>query len=279
MLKIGEFSRLSQVTVKCLHHYDDIGLLHPAHVDAATGYRYYTLEQLPRLHRIMALKELGLSLEQIGLMLNEELPTEQIRGMLRLRQAEVQQHIHEDMKRLAMLEFRLRMIEAEDDFPELDVVVKRVEAMRVLSLMLTEPREMAVVANAIRRAIAAGDIKYIFGMDVLHGDDIWVAREPSFPGHELILVVRDDQPGDVEVEGVGLFALREEPAIERAATLMLHGGEREAKFQKIALLQRWAVAHGYKPRRLIRALNHLGPVQTLDSSQWVTEVQLVVDHV
>jgi DNA-binding transcriptional MerR regulator len=77
MLKIGEFSRLSQVTIKCLHHYDDLGLLHPAHVDPSTGYRYYTLEQLPRLHRIMALKELGLSLEQIGVMLDEDLPTEQ----------------------------------------------------------------------------------------------------------------------------------------------------------------------------------------------------------
>ena len=68
MLKIGEFSQLSQVTVKTLHHYDEIGLLKPAHIDRFTNYRYYTVEQLPRIHRIMALKELGLSLEQIGLM-------------------------------------------------------------------------------------------------------------------------------------------------------------------------------------------------------------------
>jgi DNA-binding transcriptional MerR regulator len=87
MLKIGDFSRLGQVTVKTLHHYDDLGLLHPAHIDASTSYRYYTLEQLPRLHRIMALKELGLFLEQIGLLLDKELSTEQIRGMLSLKQA------------------------------------------------------------------------------------------------------------------------------------------------------------------------------------------------
>jgi DNA-binding transcriptional MerR regulator len=92
MLKIGDFARLGQVTVKTLHHYDDLGLLRPAHIDASTSYRYYLLEQLPRLHRIMALKELGLSLEQIGLLLDEEVPTEQIRGMLRLKRAEIQQH-------------------------------------------------------------------------------------------------------------------------------------------------------------------------------------------
>jgi DNA-binding transcriptional MerR regulator len=57
MLRIGEFSRLSQVTVKTLHHYDSIGLLKPSHVDPFTDYRYYTLDQLPRIHSIMALKE------------------------------------------------------------------------------------------------------------------------------------------------------------------------------------------------------------------------------
>jgi DNA-binding transcriptional MerR regulator len=77
------------VTVKTLHHYDDLGLLRPAQIDASTSYRYYALEQLPRLYRIMALKELGLSLEQIGRLLDGEVSTEQIRGMLRLKQAEL----------------------------------------------------------------------------------------------------------------------------------------------------------------------------------------------
>ncbi len=279
MLKIGEFSRLSQVTVKCLHHYDDLGLLRPAQVDPATGYRYYTLEQLPRLHRIMALKELGLSLEQIRLMLDEEVPTEQIRGMLRLRRAEIQQRLHEDQKQLTMLEFRLKMIEAEEAFPELDVVIKRLEPMRVLSMMRTEKHERREdVARAIRRAIAAGEIKYTgVGMDVVHGDDIWEALKLDFPGHEFILGVADDQPGDVKVEGLGVFVLRDEPAIETAATLMLHGGEPDERFEKIALLQRWAVAHGYKLCGQIRALNHRGPLETMDRTEWMTEIQLVVE--
>ena len=63
MLKIGDFSKLSYVSAKALRHYDDLGLLQPAHIDPATGYRYYTVDQLPRLHRILALKDLGLALE------------------------------------------------------------------------------------------------------------------------------------------------------------------------------------------------------------------------
>ena len=93
MFRIGDFSRLSQVPVTALRFYDDMGLFKPAQVDRFTGYRYYTLEQLPRLNRILALRDLGLSLEQIAELLDEAVPAEQIRGMLRLKQAELQQHI------------------------------------------------------------------------------------------------------------------------------------------------------------------------------------------
>ena len=66
MLKIGDFARLSQVSVVALRHYDEIGLLRPVKVDPFTGYRYYSTDQLPRLNRILALKDLGFSLEQIA---------------------------------------------------------------------------------------------------------------------------------------------------------------------------------------------------------------------
>jgi DNA-binding transcriptional MerR regulator len=66
MLKIGHFSKLSHVTVKALRLYDQLGLLKPSHVDHFTGYRYYLADQLPRLNRILAFKDLGFSLEQIA---------------------------------------------------------------------------------------------------------------------------------------------------------------------------------------------------------------------
>lgn len=80
MFKIGEFSKLSLVPAKTLRYYDQIGLLKPNEVDHFTGYRYYSASQLPRLNRILALKDLGLSLEEIGRLLDEELTAAQIRG-------------------------------------------------------------------------------------------------------------------------------------------------------------------------------------------------------
>ncbi|MEA2853942.1 MAG: hypothetical protein QOE02_3961 [Rhodospirillaceae bacterium] len=62
MLRIGTFSRRGRVSVKALRHYEAIGLLKPAHVDGATGYRYYEPSQLDDLHRLMVLRALGLPL-------------------------------------------------------------------------------------------------------------------------------------------------------------------------------------------------------------------------
>ena len=65
MFKIGEFSKIAQVSISQLHYYDEIGLFTPGHIDQATGYRYYDAHQLPLLNRIIALKDLGLQLNQI----------------------------------------------------------------------------------------------------------------------------------------------------------------------------------------------------------------------
>ncbi len=110
MLKIGEFSQLAQVTVRTLHHYDDLGLLKPAHIDPQSDYRYYTIEQLPRLNRIVALKDLGLSLDQIAHLLDCAVSAEELRGMLELRQADIAQHIATEQATLARVAARLRLI-------------------------------------------------------------------------------------------------------------------------------------------------------------------------
>jgi DNA-binding transcriptional MerR regulator len=111
MLRIGKFSRLSQVPVRTLRYYDEIGLLKPAQADRFTGYRYYSVDQLPRLNRILTLKDMGLSLDQIAQLLEDELSPAEIRGMLRLKRAQIQQHIEEEQGRLARVEAQLRQIE------------------------------------------------------------------------------------------------------------------------------------------------------------------------
>ena len=129
MFKIGEFSRLSRVSVRMLRHYDQLGLLTPSQTDPFTGYRYYSAEQLPRLNRILALRDLGFSLEQIAGMLEDDLSTDQLLGMLKLKRAEVEEQMRLEQQRLARLEVRIRQISETPAQDRPRVVQEQVEVL------------------------------------------------------------------------------------------------------------------------------------------------------
>ncbi|MEO6472422.1 MAG: helix-turn-helix domain-containing protein, partial [Aeromicrobium sp.] len=134
MFVIGEFARLGRVSVRMLRHYDTIGLLHPARVDDATGYRSYRASQLARLNRIIALKDLGLTLQQVQDILDKDLDVNELYGMLRLRRLELEAGIEADRDRLTRVEARLSIIEREGLMPVTDVVIKPISSVRVAEL-------------------------------------------------------------------------------------------------------------------------------------------------
>jgi DNA-binding transcriptional MerR regulator len=104
MFRIGDFSRLARVTIRTLHHYDEAGLLQPAHVDEHTGYRYYTAAQLETLQRILLLKDLGFALEEIRDLIDAPLHAPEFIRKLELRRAELERSIEADQSRLRRLE-------------------------------------------------------------------------------------------------------------------------------------------------------------------------------
>ncbi|MFD9206866.1 MerR family transcriptional regulator [Streptomyces sioyaensis] len=124
MFTIGDFARYGRVSARMLRHYDALGLLRPARTDPVSGYRYYEAAQLARLNRIIALKDLGFSLQQVGAILTEEVSVPELRGMLRLRRAELEAALTAAGARLAQVEARLRTIESEGRMSADDVVVK-----------------------------------------------------------------------------------------------------------------------------------------------------------
>jgi DNA-binding transcriptional MerR regulator len=139
MLKIGDFSRLSQVSVKTLRYYDEVGLLKPTQLDQASGYRYYSVAQLRQLHRILALRDLGFSLDQIADVLEGEPSTEELRGMLRLRRAEQQQRLLREQECLDRVEALLQLIHQENTMNTDAVIIKDTNPLRFASIRKTIP--------------------------------------------------------------------------------------------------------------------------------------------
>ena len=132
MFRIGEFSTIARVSGRLLRYYDEIGLLRPARIDPESGYRFYSTDQLPRLNRILALKELGLTLDQISRLLEDDLPLEEMRQMLTVKQAEMEQALGDGLRRIRSIQLRLKQIEEAGAFTGYDIVVKPIPAHRIL---------------------------------------------------------------------------------------------------------------------------------------------------
>lgn len=270
MIRIGDFSKLSRVSIKTLRYYDEVGLFKPNEVDRFSGYRYYSVSQLSRLNRILALRDLGLSLEQIAQVLDEGVTPEQLRGMLRLKRAELQQHIADEQARLARVEARLNAIELEDTMPDYDVVMKQVEPQLVAGVRdtLASYPEVGRLFPEVYGYLAHHDVD---GVDLI-GAAIW---------HD-----EDSKTGDIDGEAV-VYLKQAVPEGDRVKVYELPGATMASVIHKGAYnrfsqayegILQWIEANGYKvvgPNREVY-LHCPEPVRQDDES-YVTEIQFPVE--
>jgi DNA-binding transcriptional MerR regulator len=266
MFKIGEFSRLCQVPVSALRYYAEIGLLLPARVDGQTSYRYYSAEQLSQIYRILALRDLGLSLDQIGLLLRDDLPAEQIRGMLRLRQAELRQHLEEEQVRLIRVEERLRQLEQENGMSSYDVAIKELSAQLVAGVRDTIP--------------TYPDVGRLF-------DELYAYLGRQGTGGLGAAIYHDEsyKEGAIDAEAVAFLSfpvpeservrVYDLPPITVASTI--HSGAFNRFREAYDALGRWIEANGYRiagaPREVYLHTNQ--PMRQDDESN-VTEIQFPI---
>jgi DNA-binding transcriptional MerR regulator len=273
VIGVGAFARLAQVSVRTLHHYDEVGLLRPAHVDADTGYRWYTAEQLHRLNRVLALRDLGFPLAEIRDIVDDRVSLDELRGMLRLRRAESRERVAAETERLARVEARLRQIEMEDRPPEYDVVVKRVEPALVAARDGTAPSFGDPIGPLLGRLYAEVHDELarlgvgVTGPEIALYDDTGGAGTPI----RVTAAVPVDDPGPF-AGASGAVALRDLTGIGRAAST-IHRGPMARVGDGYQALLLWTEATGERIEGLGREvyLECSGPQDT-----WVTELQLAL---
>ncbi len=142
MFMIGDFANLARVSTRVLRHYDRIGLLTPMHVDANTGYRYYSAAQLAEVNQIIALRDLGFGLAEIGEMTGESPSPSELRSMLTLRQAQVAAELEAAELRLRRIDSRITQLE-EHAVP-IDLVSRSIPSMSVWTM----PYQTACIEEA-----------------------------------------------------------------------------------------------------------------------------------
>lgn len=280
MFKIGEFSRLSRVSVRMLRHYDQLGLLTPSQTDPFTGYRYYSADQLSRLNRILALRDLGFSLEQITGLLDDDLSADQMLGILKVKQAEVEEQILLERQKLDRLEVRVRQLNEASDRGAYDVILRD-----------TEPE---LVATYRQVAVDDDQIQQMF--DNL---EVYVARYEGARADRPPLSIYYDEEYreknmDVEVAVPLRYAIPESELIRvcelprlSSAACVVHVGDYSSVYRAYNALLAWVEANNYRMTGPIREIYIRYGAEGLDfdlpatylaeeKNQYVSELQLSV---
>ncbi|MEZ4668494.1 MAG: MerR family transcriptional regulator [Anaerolineae bacterium] len=272
MFKIGDFSKICRVPVSALRYYADIGLLEPAQIDSFTGYRYYSLNQLPRLNRIIALKDLGLTLEEIGRLLNEDVSPEELRGMFRLQQTKIQQQVEEEQARLARVAARLKQIELEGKMPQQEVVLKTLEAQHVLSVrqVIAKPQHVATLLEESFDVLMPAGVQITGAPFVIFHDEEF---KPADLDVEAVFPVTPNVQSHLEMAGGRQLKAHELAGVPLAACVV-HVGGFDKIHESYSGLANWIEANGYRfagPSREVYLSPPEGDNPAITEIQWPVE--------
>ncbi len=280
MLKIGDFSKLGHVTVKALRHYARIGLLRPEWTDRFTGYRYYSLGQLPRLNRILALKELGFSLEQVAHMVDEHVSAEQLRKMLSLKQAELQFRLQAEQMRLAQVEARLHQIEQEGKPLGYEVATKYVASQRVASIrssaaqMVDLPQQCANLCIELTGWLANYHLKAGGPWFMLNNNREYTESHIAL---ELAVEVDGKAPGRQPAKDGARISVHTLPEVKTMASV-IHTAGTDNLVEAYTTIYDWIDRSGYRISGPAREIYLDEEVEDIRACQ-VIEVQVPVERI
>ena len=265
MLKIGDFSKLSRVSIRMLRHYDEIGLLSPAATDAATGYRYYSEEQLPVIMRICALKDMGFGLAAIGELLSCYDDPAAIAKYLSLKQLELKEDERDIQRRIQLLESAITRLEKDEKAMKYDVITKTLPERYVASVRMVIPAydKEYILWQAMMTETASLNVQLAencYSLAIFHDE----GYKESDVDVEIQVVVKGSYANTEHV------VFKTEPAVEIASAT--YKGSYEQLTEVNLAVANWVRDNGYEFNGAMFCIYHVSPAQTSDPDELVTEV-------
>jgi DNA-binding transcriptional MerR regulator len=256
MYKIGDFSQIGQVSVRMLRHYDKLGLLKPGHIDQWTGYRYYTLDQLPRLHQILALRDLGLKLDQIGGLLEDPQADQQLYEMLQNKQQALELQLAEEKARLERVAARLQQIEKAHDPIPYDVALKALPAQYIAAIREVVPHvsQMGIVRDRILRHL----YHTLDQLGVKPGTEMAIYHLQAYAEENIDMSLGAEVPPGFSLPTTEkILKAYSLPQAPLAASIVYHGNMWNIP-DVVANLYRWLGINGYTSAGAYRELHLFG---------------------
>lgn len=265
MLKIGDFSKLSRISIRMLRHYDEIGILHPESVDDFTGYRYYSESQLPLAGQIQTLKSLGFGLSVIKEILGKYSDAQEMEQFLLAKRKELEEAAAETQQKLMLLDSTLKWMRKDGIFMDYNVTLKTVPERYVASVRKVIPAYdcEGILWEMMRRELEPQNVQQAvpcYGMAIFH-DEGYKEHDP-----------------DVEIQSavVGTYQDTEHVKFKTVPPIQIASATYKGSYDQILRVNEavadWVVANGYDFDGKSFCIYHVSPGQTDDPEELVTEV-------
>ena len=266
MFRIGEFSKLTQVTIRMLRYYDKMGLLKSAQLDPWTGYRMYSADQIPILNKIIYLRDSGFSVAEIAAALDSGDDSVIIEQLSR-KQLEIQAAIQEEQEKLKKIELAKKEILFEKTEMHYHVSIKSIPSYQVLSYRKILPSYYAEGGMWQEMAAFAAQNHIETSQDtfsIYHDSDY---REEQV---DVELCVTVEKSG----ENRGAFVFRNTEPVPVMACTMVYGS-----FSNIAGaylgLAKWLQKNSrYQMAGQSRQIVHRGPWNEENEENYLVEIQI-----
>lgn len=264
MIKIGDFSKLSRVSVRMLRHYDDLGLLTPSHVDNFTSYRYYAAEQLSVVSKIQVLKDMGFSLSVIKEILSAYGDNDSLRNYLKVQHGQMKQEVETAERRLLLLESALNRI-GDDSFMNYAVSIKEIPQRYVASLRKVIPsyQDERILWEQMTNETKPQNIQMAnpcYGLAVFHDE----GYKESDVDVEIQMALSGTYK---DTENVHFLTV---PAVTVASAIVKGGYDQLTPVNEA--IAAWVVDNGYDFNGAMFCIYHVSPGHDPNPDNWVTEV-------
>lgn len=268
MLRIGEFAALADMSVKALRHYDDIGILKPAYIDEATGYRYYDYTQLARAYRLTAFKNMGLALNEIGELLDGKMSPGITRRFLKTKWIELQAELKALQEQITYLDNKIYEVEIEGRMSSYEITLKQLEPMKVLVASGIAPlkQDIGAIMAELRQRLQS---YHVYPTAPL------MALFPEYIHPIQNIPVEIAQPTDSQVILGDDVEERLIPALTVAS--VIHTGTRDMAPGWVALNE-WIGRNGYRITGAFREIFLHEPPDD-DSEKYAFELQFPVEKI
>jgi len=265
MLKIGDFSKLSRISIRMLRHYDEISLLRPASTDDFTSYRYYSEAQLPAANRIKALRDMGFSLAAVAEILIYYDDPEALSRFLSVKQTEMQEQAEDTKHRLLLLETAIKRLRKDNTMMKYDVTLKTLTERYVASVREVIPayNQEGMLWNILMQETAPMNLQSADPcqcLSIFHDEDF----KDSDVDVEIQMTVKGICKNTEHV------VFKTVPAVQIASATYKGGYEQLTAVNEA--VANWVNDNGYEFDGAMFCIYHVGFAQTQNPDEFITEV-------